>query len=78
MRCRGFQIRIWLNEHDPPHVHVHKGRDSATILLHWVEGQNPFIRVGKNLKSSDARSALRMVEENRQFLLQEWIRLIES
>jgi hypothetical protein len=66
LRKDGFEILIYTHDHLPPHVHVFHSSEEVIILIEtgairesWMSGRNE-------------RAALRLVEEEREFLLQRW------
>jgi len=67
LRIGAFEIRIYLNDHPPAHVHVVKDRAQAMIALDPVV----FVRISRMTKN-DAAQAKRIVWEHRNFLLEAW------
>ena len=69
---------FWFHSYDALHenrasVHVGKGtQDDANDAKIWLEPEVEIHRTGRNLKPKELRKALRVIEENRAFLLEEW------
>ncbi len=74
LRQEGFNIKIYTDDHPPPHVHVWRAGDELTPNL-GDERNGVAIRARHNLNRADARRAVYIVEDNRGFLLQEWRRI---
>ena len=68
----GFEIRIYSNDHNPPHVHVMKAGGELKFIL-GSESEETFLdKVLSPMKRRDAREALEIVKEQRTFLLKKW------
>jgi hypothetical protein len=66
----GFDVRIYFNDHAPPHVHVVRDSGEARI------GIIPVIILGVHgLSRSEAAMAKQLVEEEREYLLHKWVEL---
>jgi hypothetical protein len=64
----GFRIVIYLNDHEPAHVHAVKGSGEAKIdIATGVELVSAF-----NLKKAEVRRAVAIVAENQELLLARW------
>jgi hypothetical protein len=63
----GFQVQIWLNDHPPAHVHVHRAEGLAIVNLLTLT-----IRAAYDMKPADLRRAVAIVEANRLRFLQKW------
>jgi hypothetical protein len=71
-RQDGFEIRIYSNEHNPPHVHVIKAGGELKFIL-GSESEKAFLdRVLSPMKRRDARAAFEIVKEQQTFLLKKW------
>lgn len=57
---------IYPNDHQPPHVHVWNAGKEATIFL------DPVSLRQSDMKASDTRRALAIVEANRDTLMTSW------
>ena len=66
----GFRIVIYTNDHAPAHVHAVRGDGEAKID---ISGEGVELISAYGLKKSDIRRAVRIVSENRDYLLQTWI-----
>ena len=66
----GFSVRMYFNDHDPPHVHVIQGAGEAHIGLAPVKVLSV---TGMNL--SGVVRARRIVTANREFLVAKWAEL---
>ena len=73
LRDQGFQVRIYLppREHDPPHVHVVKGKGEVIFRLNG-ESMPPTIWKVFGMSDRDVVSAYRLVEANVNVLLEKW------
>ena len=63
---RGFQVMIYFNDHEPPHVHVWKSGLEARYYL------NPVSVWDSDLKANETRQAQKIVEANRDILVAKW------
>ena len=43
LRKRGFRVMIYVDDHEPPHVHAWKD-DAEVIVTLAAEGERPWIR----------------------------------
>jgi len=66
----GFNVRMYFNDHAPPHVHVIQGSREARIGLSPVNVLSVTV-----MSRSEAARARRMVSANREFLLAKWVEL---
>lgn len=67
LREDGFEVMIYTDDHDPPHVHVRYGGGWVIIHLHDFK-----TRKVKNMKIADAKRALKLVGRHQDFLLKKW------
>jgi hypothetical protein len=67
-RENGFELRIWPNDHTPPHVHAWKAGGMAKIEL--VDGFG-IVKV-REMKGVDVVRAVRIVMANEEKLMQAW------
>jgi hypothetical protein len=66
----GFDVRLYLNDHAPPHVHVIRHSGEARI------GIVPVMILGvHSLSRREAAKAKELVEEEMEFLLHKWVEL---
>ncbi len=70
-RADGFQIRIFANDHSPPHVHVVKAGGFAKVALGSVE-EPPGLMEARGLKAPDIVRAVRIVEREWRKLMSAW------
>jgi hypothetical protein len=63
LRSAGFSVRIYLNDHAPPHVHVVGARGETRIAL-GGGAVGPFHLTIVGLTRSEAATALRLVAKN--------------
>lgn len=70
LRKGGFSVRIYFNDHAPPHVHVIHQSGEARIGLVPQE-----LLALYGLTRKETTKAKQLVAENREFLLQKWVEL---
>ena len=74
----GDGLIIWFHSYDALHenrasVHVGKGsQDDHNDAKIWLEPKIELARVGKTLKTHDVNKALKMIEQDLEYLLKEW------
>ncbi|ATU91275.1 DUF4160 domain-containing protein [Phyllobacterium zundukense] len=66
----GLSVAIFLNDHEPPHVHVFGDRH-AKIGLAGADGR-PYLISHYKMKRNDVRRAIAIVNEHQIFLLAKW------
>ena len=66
----GFDVRIYFNDHAPPHVHVIRHSGEARIGIIPVK-----ILDVHGLSRREAAKAKQLVEEEKEYLLQQWVEL---
>ncbi len=71
LRKDGFAVRIYFNDHLPPHVHVFKGGGQARISL-GSQAELPQLVQIEGMSDKDAARALEIVFEHQSELLQRW------
>lgn len=67
----GFTVRIYTDDHPPPHVHVEKSGGSAKLLLVY-ETEWPPVVAWRGLSAREMWRAARIVARERERLLDEW------
>jgi len=67
IRQEGFDITIFTNDHEPPHVHVFKAGAELIVNLNPVG-----IRDNYRMSKREARKAIRIVSSHRELLLRAW------
>ncbi len=70
LRADGLRVIIYLNDHLPAHVHV-LGDGEAKINLMGPQGV-PELVWADDMTRGEVRRAMRIVAEQRAFLLQRW------
>jgi hypothetical protein len=69
-RASGMRVVIYLNDHEPAHVHV-IGDGETKIELSGT-GDAPRLVWNRGMKRADVRQALAIVREQRDELLARW------
>jgi hypothetical protein len=69
-RERGLRVIIFVDDHEPAHVHVF-GDGHAKINLSGRDGQ-PELVWAEGMKRSDVRHAMRIVTEQAALFLNRW------
>ena len=66
-----IEVRVFLKDHEPPHVHVVK--DKATVVIDLGDQDvRPSISRNYGMKAADVKKALKIVAEHQGVFLQEW------
>lgn len=71
LRKDGFSVRLYPNDHDPPHVHVFKAGGQAKITL-GLEPSIPTIAQVLGMDNKTAKQALKLVQDHQAELLTKW------
>jgi flagellin-specific chaperone FliS len=69
-RQDGFRFIIYLNDHEPAHVHIQKGGGEIKVNIASLGDIQVMKIVG--MKNQEALKALKLVSQNQQFLLKKW------
>jgi hypothetical protein len=69
-RAHGLRVVIFVNDHEPAHVHV-IGDGEAKINLIGPQG-GPELVWAEDMKRSDVRRAMRLVTEQQAVFLARW------
>ena len=69
VREGGFSLRIYVNDHSPPHVHAFKAEGEAKIS---IEGSVPYLLSSEKMGLKDIKKALRLVRKHQAKLLEHW------
>jgi hypothetical protein len=77
LRYNGFQLRIYSNDHPPPHVHVIQGNGELRIMLGDDDNDAYIEKILSPMKRTDARNALQAVRVNKKLLLEKWRAIYE-
>jgi hypothetical protein len=67
----GFSIRVYTNDHGPPHVHAWKAGGWVALTIPTEQEAAIILRTA-GMRDSDVRSAVRLVEENAPALWTSW------
>ena len=70
LRQGGFRIAIYLEDHEPAHVHVYGDGEVKINLL--SQSGRPQVVAHIKMRLGDVRKALRIVTEQQQMLLIKW------
>jgi hypothetical protein len=68
----GFEIRMYFNDHAPPHVHVFKAGGQAKVGLGNLLGTSPSLLLVQGMSEKDAKKAIAIVTEHQVELLAKW------
>ena len=71
IREAGFEVRIYILDHPPAHVHVAKA--GAVLKIELARCQ--VIEIVGKISDREARRAETLVAKHVQFLLQEWTKI---
>ncbi|MEB3189316.1 MAG: DUF4160 domain-containing protein [Snowella sp.] len=67
----GFKIIIPSNDHEPKHIHILKGDDDyAKIEIETLKVVRSY------LKPKELKQALKIVQDNQDYLIKKWIEII--
>jgi hypothetical protein len=70
-RQHGFKIIIPTNDHEPKHVHVFKGDDNyAKIEIETLKIVRSY------LKTNELKKVIKMIEQNRDYLIYKWNEIV--
>lgn len=67
----GFSIRVYPNDHGPPHVHAWKGGGWVALTIPTETDALTILRATR-MKDSDVRRAVTLVEDNAPSLWAAW------
>ncbi len=70
LRAEGLRVVIFLDDHEPAHVHVF-GDGQVKINL-WGRAGEPELVFVENMTRSEVRRAFRLVCQQQTLLLQRW------
>ncbi|MBI4264061.1 MAG: DUF4160 domain-containing protein [Acidobacteria bacterium] len=71
IREAGFEVRIYTDDHPPPHVHVEKAGAIVKIAL----STHRAVEIVGTISDRDVKRAEQLVAQNAVLLGQEWDRL---
>ena len=67
----GLKFRIYVRDHEPIHVHVISQDGEAKFKV----GEEISLMDNKGMKSKDLKLAESIIEENRELVITEWIKI---
>lgn len=74
LRENGFSFIVYINDHEPMHVHIfYQGREA---VINFADGLK--IRDNFGLNRSQMRRALSITQQNRQLLKEKWSEINEK
>jgi Domain of unknown function (DUF4160) len=71
LRQDGFEIRMYFNDHDPPHVHAFKAGGQVKVGLGSLE-VSPSLLLVQGMSDKDVKKAIAIVMEHQAELLDKW------
>jgi Domain of unknown function (DUF4160) len=71
LRQDGFDIRMYFDDHDPPHIHAFKAGGQAKIALGSL-AVLPSLMMLQGMSAKDAKKAIELVIEHQTKLLEKW------
>lgn len=70
LRSGGLRVVIYLDDHEPAHVHVLAGGEAKIHL--GAETSEPELVWSRGLTNAEVRRAWRLVRDNRDLLIARW------
>lgn len=67
----GFRFIIWPADHEPPHVHLFKGKGEAKISI-GNDDDEPRLMTIHGLAKQEVRQVWKIVAEHQELLLAAW------
>jgi hypothetical protein len=67
LREDGFVVKMYFNDHPPPHIHAFKGGGEIKINIEPTTVAQVW-----RMSESDAQHAKRLVRKHRRYLLEQW------
>jgi hypothetical protein len=67
----GLKFRIYVRDHEPVHVHVLSQDGEAKFLV----GDEIRLMVNKGMKPKDIKLAESIIEENKELIITEWVKI---
>ena len=67
----GLKFRIYVRDHEPVHIHVIGNDGEAKFKI----GEEISLMSNKGLKSKDLHLAQSIIEENRELITSEWVKI---
>jgi Domain of unknown function (DUF4160) len=72
-RAHGLRFVIYLDDHEPAHVHIFGDGELKVIIV--GQGGLPEIVYSLGMKTGDLRKAMDVVKDRQDWFLSEWNRL---
>ncbi len=70
LRASGLSVVIFLDDHEPAHVHVFGDGEAKIELI--GQNQTPWLVWARSMSRTEVRRAMRLVAEHRGALLERW------
>ena len=67
----GLKFRIYVRDHEPVHVHVLSQDGEAKFQV----GDEIRLMVNKGMKPKDIKLAESIIEENKELIITEWVKI---
>ena len=67
----GLKFRIYVRDHEPVHVHVLSQDGEAKFQV----GHEIRLMVNKGMKPKDIKLAESIIEENKELIITEWVKI---
>lgn len=67
----GLKFRIYVRDHEPVHVHVISQDGDAKFRI----GDEIGLMANKGMKTKDLKLAESIIEENKELIITEWIKI---
>lgn len=67
----GLKFRIYVRDHEPVHVHVLSQDSEAKFQV----GDEIRLMVNKGMKPKDIKLAESIIEENKELIITEWVKI---
>ena len=67
----GLKFRIYVRDHEPVHVHLLRQDGEAKLQ----EGDEIRLMVNKGMKPKDIKLAESIIEENKELIITEWVKI---
>jgi hypothetical protein len=74
LRLFGLRFQIYVRDHEPIHVHVFSQDGEAVYDV----GDEIKLRRNKGMKPKDLKLAESIVEQNREVIIEEWVRIFDN
>lgn len=71
LRLFGLKFYIYTRDHQPPHIHVVSQDGTAKFAI----GENIELLANDGMKSKDLKLAEVIIEENKENIVKEWVKI---